>query len=29
MIAIWREIETFEITEQKLGDQARVVTTNE
>ena len=29
MIAIWREIETFEITEQKLGDQVRVVTTNE
>ena len=29
MIAIWREMETFEITEQKLVDQARVVRTNE
>ena len=29
MIAIWREIRTFEITEQRLVDQARVVSTNE
>ena len=29
MIAIWREIGTFEITEQRLADQARVVGTNE
>ena len=29
MIAIWREIGTFEITEQRLVDQARVVRTNE
>ena len=29
MIAIWREKETFEITEQRLVDQARVVRTNE
>ena len=28
-IAIWREIGTFEITEQRLVDQARVVRTNE
>ena len=25
MIAIWREIGTFEITEQRLVDQARVI----
>ena len=29
MIAIWREIVTFEITEQRFVDQARVVRTNE
>ena len=29
MIAIWREIETFEITEQRLVDQAGVIRTNE
>ena len=29
MIAIWREIGTFEITEQRLVDQARVIRTNE
>ena len=29
MIAIWREIGTSEITEQRLVDQARVVGTNE
>ena len=29
MIAIWREIGTFKITEQRLVDQARVVRTNE
>ena len=29
MIAIWREIGTLEITEQRLVDQARVVRTNE
>ena len=29
MIAIWREIGTFEITEQRLGDQARFIRTNE
>ena len=29
MICIWREIGTFEITEQRLVDQARVVRTNE
>ena len=29
MIAIWREIRTFEITEQRLVDQARVVSTYE
>ena len=29
MIAIWREIGTFEIKEQRLADQARVVRTNE
>ena len=29
MIAIWREIETFEITEQRLAGQARVIRTNE
>ena len=29
MIAIWREIGTFEITKQRLVDQARVVRTNE
>ena len=29
MIAIWREIGIFEITEQRLVDQARVVRTNE
>ena len=29
MIAIWREIGTFEITEKRLADQARVVRTNE
>ena len=27
MIAIWREIRTFETTEQRLVDQARVVST--
>ena len=29
MIPIWREIGTFEITEQRLVDQARVIRTNE
>ena len=29
MIAIWREIGTFEITEQRLVDQARVLRKNE
>ena len=29
MIAIWREIGTFEITEQRLVDQTRVIRTNE
>ena len=29
MIAIWREIGTFEITEQRLADQARIIRTNE
>ena len=29
MIAIWRETVTFEITEQRFVDQARVVRTNE
>ena len=29
MIAIWREIGTFEITEQRLVDLARVIRTNE
>ena len=29
MIAIWREIGAFEITEQRLVDQARVIRTNE
>ena len=29
MIAIWREIGTFEITEQRLADQARAIRTNE
>ena len=29
MIAIWKENETFEITEQRLVDQARVIRTNE
>ena len=29
MIAIWREIGTFEITEQRLLDQARVIRTKE
>ena len=29
MITNWREIGTFEITEQRLVDQARVVRTNE
>ena len=29
MITIWRETGTFEITEQRLVDQARVVRTNE
>ena len=29
MIAIWGEIGSFEITEQRLVDQARVVRTNE
>ena len=29
MIAIWREIGTFEITEKRLVDQVRVVGTNE
>ena len=28
MIAIWREIGTFEITEQRLADQVRVIRTN-
>ena len=28
MIAIWREIGTFVITEQQLVDQARVIRTN-
>ena len=28
MIAIWRDTGTFEITEQRLADQARVVRTN-
>ena len=28
MIAIWRDIGTFEMTEQRLADQARVVRTN-
>ena len=27
--AIWREIGTFEITEQRLADQARIIRTNE
>ena len=27
--AIWRETGTFEITEQRLADQARVIRTNE
>ena len=29
MIAIWREIGTFELTEQRLVDQARVIRTDE
>ena len=29
MIAIWRDVGTFEITEQRLVDQARVIRTNE
>ena len=29
MITTWREIGTFEITEQRLVDQARVIRTNE
>ena len=29
MIAIWREVVTFEITEQGLVDQARVIRTDE
>ena len=29
MIAIWREIGIFEITEQRLVDQVRVIRTNE
>ena len=29
MIAIWREIGSFEITEQRLVDQVRVIRTNE
>ena len=29
MIAIWRKTGTFDITEQRLVDQARVITTNE
>ena len=29
MIAIWREIGTFEITEQRLVDQERFIRTNE
>ena len=29
MIAIWREIGTFEITEQRLGAPPRVIRTNE
>ena len=29
MIAIWREIGTFELTEQRLADQARVIRTDE
>ena len=29
LIAVWREIETFEITEQRLVDQLRVIRTNE
>ena len=29
MIAIWRDIGTFEITEQRLVDQVRVVRANE
>ena len=29
MIAIWREIGTSEITEQRIVDQARVIRTNE
>ena len=29
MIAAWRQIGTFEITEQRLADQARVIRTNE
>ena len=29
MIPIWREIGTFEIREQRLVDQARVIRTNE
>ena len=29
MIAIWRDIGNFEITEQRLVDQARVIRTNE
>ena len=29
MIAIWREIGNFEITEQRLVDQARAIRTNE
>ena len=29
MIAIWRETGTFELTEQRLVDQARVIRTDE
>ena len=29
MTAIWREIGTFELTEQRLVDQARVIRTDE
>ena len=29
MIATWREIETFERTEQRFVDQGRVIRTNE
>ena len=29
MIAIWRDIGTFEITEQRLVDQVRVIRANE